>query len=150
MKVRVLSGVLTTVSFLGGAAYSENSEMTCAGGDNISVQSEVLSWPMLRTLEDVDDAIFGKAQCLNDAFLLLTWLENNGASVVGPLPYSQEAMRSYGYSGPAFLVSATFKRGEIPFHFGFFQMLGVDTLSVGVFIDEHGVPIRVRSTLSRV
>lgn len=136
---------------LGGFITNSSELIGCTMPISNSIEGRLLNWSKIRSLSQLDDCIFAIAGQISNPDLLVEWLRSNGLIVDVQVKYSSRTMKaSFGLDGEGVLISGSIQRDKILLNLSLIELLGVHNLSIGIILDDVGMPVRVKSTLTRI
>ncbi|MEM9912820.1 MAG: hypothetical protein AAF922_18830 [Pseudomonadota bacterium] len=146
-----LPAVDQNTPFLGMFIGIDIANTGCLRDELSNLDQSKLNWEHLGSLEELDACLFWVAKSFSDSSRLVAWMKSNGLKVSEPSIIPSRSMKViYNDERPGTQVIGSTKPRDVNFNPGFFELLFVYGMSVGIVLDADDVPIETRSTLNRL
>ncbi|MEM6890497.1 MAG: hypothetical protein AAF636_20545 [Pseudomonadota bacterium] len=130
---------------------SDIAKTGCLRDEFSNLDQSKLNWERLGALEELDACLFWVAKSFSDSSRLVEWLKSNGLKVSEPFTIPSHSMKViYNDERPGTQISGSIKPQDVNFNPGFFEMLFVFGMSVGIVLNADDVPVETCSTLNRL
>ena len=146
-----LSGfTILSAPSLEASGTSGEAQISCLQEPKRLTPESMINWSVVRSRKALEKCAFEVAQQFADLDSLAVWFENNGFKTSPPRVIAAHVMETvYGTREVGGSFSASQSRDDIRIRLGFIDRFLVHSMSVGIYTDAAGLPVKVSVVLTR-